>query len=82
MVKTFFYYKNFPSNYIMLHKGNCRFCNFGNGIQNNILGNINGLWSNEFNIYDEAFTEATQEALLMPRINTFIKNCRKCNPQI
>ena len=65
----------------MLHKGNCRFCNSGNGIQNNLLGDINGLWSNLFNTYDEALREALREALLMPKIDTIVKNCSKCNPQ-
>lgn len=82
MKNKFFYYKNFPNNYIMIHKGNCRFCNCGNGIQNNVLGNANGLWSEEYNIYEEALKAATIESFAMPRINTIVKNCTKCNPQI
>ena len=64
----------------MIHKGNCRFCNGGIGIQNNILGDANGLWSNPFYTYREALDEATETALLMPGNNTLVKDCSKCNP--
>lgn len=82
MIKTFYFYKNLPNNYVSLHKGNCRFCNNGNGVQNNVLGNYNGLWSEAFDSYNDALNEANAVAILMPRLRTIVKNCKRCKPQI
>lgn len=81
MGNRFFYYINHRNRYVRIHRENCRFCNLGNGVQNNILGNINGLWSNSYETYKEVLKEAIEAAILQNNNNT-VNNCRKCNPQI
>lgn len=80
MKVLFFHYMNPRNNYIMVHRGACSFCNFGNGLQNNILGNANGQWSKAFNNYEEAYLDAELIAQTMQGENTPINNCNNCNP--
>lgn len=81
MKGIFYYYINYRNKYVRIHKKNCRFCNHGNGNQNNILGNLNGIWSNSYNSYKEVLKKARESARLQNNNNT-VHNCSRCNPQI
>lgn len=78
---AFFYYINFRNRYVRIHRENCRFCNHGNGNQNNILGNANGMWSNGYDTYKEVL-KAAREAARLQNNNNVVHNCSRCNPQI
>ncbi len=81
MKEIFFYYINYRNKYVRIHRQNCRFCNNGNGNQNNILGNQNGMWSNGYDNYQEVFNAALEAAMLNNN-NNIVHNCSRCNPNI
>ena len=80
MKMNFFHYRNYRNNYVRIHKGECRFCNYGNGLQNNILENDNGQWSRGFKTYKETYVDAGEIVLTMHGNNTPIDNGNICNP--
>lgn len=80
MKKSFYHYKNYPSNYVRIHKGECGHCSFGEGVQNNILEDDNGEWSTGFDTYEEVLKDANKTVIFMPRSNARVHNCSICNP--
>lgn len=38
----------------VIHRGECSFCNYGDGIHQNIRGEKNGRWHGPFDSYEEA----------------------------
>lgn len=56
MKDTYYIYENWTaSNVARIHIGSCTFCNNGQGIGRNILGNRNGVWHGPFSTYNQAF---------------------------
>ena len=78
---SFHIYTNNPNNYVRIHKSECTRCNFGVGVQNEILNGLNGNWQGPYLTYNEAWNNANNVAVLLPRMNTQILNCAFCNPQ-
>lgn len=78
-MEKYFYYINYPNKYLKIHKGSCRFCNDGSGIQKNILEDKNGNWSEKFSTYTEVFDKANDLIQNMLR-NISIKKCKICKP--
>jgi hypothetical protein len=76
--KGVYFYFNYPNRKVTLHKGQCSFCNEGEGLQENIHGEGNGGWRGRFDTYQGAATEAQAIAQEMGIVPT---NCRRCNPQ-
>ena len=76
----YFTYENYPNNYIRIHRGECRRCNCGQGVQKEILNGQNGQWSGSFKTFQAARNNATVIANQMPRQNTRIMNCKFCKP--
>ena len=78
MENIFYYYRNHTLNYVRIHKANCHFCNNGAGVQDNVLGNENGEWSDLFDNYQDALFEANLIAILPPFENAPVHNCQVC----
>ena len=80
---AFYIYQNIPNSKVTIHRGECRFCNEGHGVQRNLLGDANGQWliapDNGYPNYNIAATVAQQ---LAANMNTHIHNCQRCNPHI
>ena len=70
----YFIYENWTASKVArIHKATCRFCNNGEGIRVNILGNRNGQWHGPFRTYNEA---NNYNGLI--RVTTKV-DCLKCN---
>lgn len=80
---AFYIYQNIPTNKVTIHRGECRFCNEGHGLQQNTLGNKNGQWriapDNGYPNYEVARNAAEQ---LTANMNIQYQNCQRCKPQI
>jgi len=57
----------------LIHKGNCRFCNYGQGIHNT-GPTRNGEWSGPFKAKEDAFNKARQTEAER------VDYCKKCRP--
>lgn len=72
---SFYIYENWTAeNKARIHRADCRFCNYGQGIQPHKQEGRNGRWHGSFATYPEAVTAARR---LKGRIMT---NCKKCQP--
>jgi hypothetical protein len=78
----FYYYLNYPNSKVTIHEESCRFCNYGLGVQNNIHGNKNGVWSQRYPNIKETVDGANTKIKKTHNQRTIvIKNCKVCNPQ-
>ena len=78
----FYIYQNIPNTRVVIHRGQCPFCNNGQGLQENILGDINGQWypnNDGYMTYQDAVNVAET---LAENLNTNFQNCQRCNPQL
>jgi len=73
-----YFYFNYPNRKVTLHRGDCSFCNDGDGLQENVHGEGNGGWRGRFKTYESA-TAAAQ--VIAQEIGVESMNCRRCNPQ-
>lgn len=76
---AFYFYFNHPNRKVRIHKGECNFCNEGQGVQNNVHGERNGGWRGGFSSYKEARNEAQavgQEIGVNP------SDCGRCRPGV
>ena len=72
---SFYIYENWVAEKkAVIHKGTCRFCNNGVGIQEKIHGNKNGMWHGPFDTFEEANARARS---LRDRT---IRTCSRCKP--
>ena len=76
----YFNYANFPTNKITIHEAVCRFCNNGQGVQNEILNGTNGSWHGPFSTYQFALANANDILLLEFQNGAEICDCGHCNP--
>ena len=70
---SFYIYENWVAeNKAVIHRGECSFCNNGEGIHQNIRGEKNGRWHGPFDSYEEAREVA--ESLR----NREVRGCKFC----
>ena len=75
----FYYYLNYPNAKVTIRNSSCRFCNNGMGIQVNIHGDYNGIWSERFDTLNDAILdlEAKVQTINSNR-NIVLKYCQVC----
>lgn len=80
---SFYIYQNLSNNRVTIHKGECGFCNEGNGVQQNLLGDLNGEWhlgpNNGYENYEQAVIIAQE---LAHNMGIEYHDCQRCNPNI
>ena len=55
----YYVYENWTAEHkAVIHKGTCRYCNEGQGCQENSLGNKNGKWHGPFDSFEKAGSAA------------------------
>lgn len=80
---AFYVYQNYPTARVIIHKGQCSFCNEGNGAQENPLGDENGQWHISPNVGYNTYQEAQMKAqYLATEMNTQYQNCQRCKPHL
>ena len=57
-IPTFYFYAYFRNPKVTLHKGGCRFCNNGKGMQPNKLGYLTGRWRGGYSSFELALEAA------------------------
>lgn len=75
--KRVYFYAYYRTPKITLHLEDCPFCNYGRGLQTNILGNAIGCWHGGYTSYDVAQTAAQK---MGKQIKTTPVNCKRCRP--
>lgn len=75
---AFYVYENWTAKNVKIHKGQCGFCNNGNG-RRGYYGNKNGKWHGSIKTYLQAQHLAIQ---LANNLGTNYRNCKRCHPEI
>ncbi|GAB3698589.1 hypothetical protein GCM10027592_23780 [Spirosoma flavus] len=75
--KRVYFYAYYRTPKITLHLEDCPFCNYGRGLQTNVLGNAMGRWHGGFFSYEEA-KDAAQK--LEEKLKTGAVTCKRCRP--
>ncbi|RRB06836.1 hypothetical protein [Larkinella rosea] len=78
LLKSIYFYFNYPNRKVRLHRGQCSFCNEGAGAQRTIHGEDNGGWRGPFDSYERAGEAAK---LVAKEMGIEATNCSRCNPQ-
>lgn len=66
----YWFYMNYPTRKIRIHRADCRYCNNGNGIHQNV-GQNNGQWHGSFKELEDTLEIAQKN-------NYQITKCKKC----
>ncbi|WP_461041927.1 hypothetical protein [Spirosoma harenae] len=72
---TFYFYAYYRNPKVTLHKGECRFCKNGKGMQPNKPGYLTGRWRGSYSSFELAL-EAAQE--ISQGLNVSPTVCQRC----
>ncbi len=75
----YFIYENWTHKYLRIHEGKCGHCNCGNGVQENILGAVNGKWHNKSYSSYQIAKKIADEIAIEKEFD--VMDCGRCKPQ-